>query len=55
VVPSARRWCARCALTERSPCLAVPAARPLARSDSVDVADLHGQRWIAGPVAGEEG
>ncbi|MGI5232905.1 LysR family transcriptional regulator [Actinoallomurus sp. CA-142502] len=35
-------------LTERSLCLAVPAAHPLARGDFVDVADLHGQRWIAG-------
>lgn len=35
-------------LTERSLCVAVPAAHPLARSEFVDVADLHGQRWIAG-------
>lgn len=35
-------------LTERSLRLAVPAAHPLARGDFVDVADLHGQRWIAG-------
>jgi DNA-binding transcriptional LysR family regulator len=39
-------------LTERSLRLAVPATHPLARSDFVDVADLHGQSWIAGP--GEE-
>jgi DNA-binding transcriptional LysR family regulator len=41
-------------LTERSLCLAVPATHPFARSDSVDVADLRGQRWIAGPSSGEE-
>jgi DNA-binding transcriptional LysR family regulator len=35
-------------LTERALCLAVPAAHPLARGDFVDVADLRGQRWIAG-------
>ncbi|GAA4623438.1 LysR family transcriptional regulator [Actinoallomurus vinaceus] len=36
-------------LTERSLLLAVPATHPLARGDFADVADLHGQRWIAGP------
>ncbi|MGA5130900.1 LysR family transcriptional regulator [Streptomyces olivoreticuli] len=41
-------------LTERSLRLAVPAAHPLARGDFVDVADLRGQRWIAGPSAGED-
>jgi DNA-binding transcriptional LysR family regulator len=41
-------------LTERSLCLAVPATHPLARDDSVDVADLRGQRWIASPSSGEE-
>jgi DNA-binding transcriptional LysR family regulator len=41
-------------LAERSLCLAVPATHPLARSDSVDVADLRGQRWIASPSSGEE-
>jgi DNA-binding transcriptional LysR family regulator len=41
-------------LIERSLCLAVPASHPFARNDSVDVADLRGQRWIAGPSAGEE-
>jgi DNA-binding transcriptional LysR family regulator len=41
-------------LTQRSLCLAVPASHPFARSDSVDVADLRGQRWIASPSAGEE-
>lgn len=39
-------------LTERSLRVAVPAAHPLARGDFIDVADLHGQRWIAG--SGEE-
>nr|WP_281196880.1 LysR substrate-binding domain-containing protein [Nocardia altamirensis] len=28
----------------------MPAAHPLARGDYVDVADLHGQHWIAGPT-----
>jgi DNA-binding transcriptional LysR family regulator len=41
-------------LAERSLRLAVPASHPLAAHDSVDVADLRGQRWIAGPAAGEE-
>ena len=41
-------------LAERSLRLAVPATHPLAAHDSVDVADLRGQRWIAGPSAGEE-
>jgi DNA-binding transcriptional LysR family regulator len=41
-------------LTERSLCIAVPASHPFARNDSVDVADLRGQRWIASPSAGEE-
>jgi DNA-binding transcriptional LysR family regulator len=41
-------------LAERSLCLAVPATHPLARGDSVDVADLRGQRWIASPSSGEE-
>jgi DNA-binding transcriptional LysR family regulator len=35
-------------LTERSLCVAVPAAHPLARGEFIDVADLHGQQWIAG-------
>jgi DNA-binding transcriptional LysR family regulator len=35
-------------LSERSLCVAVPTTHPLARGDVVDVADLHGQRWIAG-------
>jgi DNA-binding transcriptional LysR family regulator len=41
-------------LTERSLCLAVPTGHRLATGDSVDVADLRGQRWIAGPSAGED-
>ncbi|MFI6023662.1 LysR family transcriptional regulator [Streptomyces sp. NPDC051287] len=41
-------------LGERALCLAVPAAHPLARGDFVDVDDLRGQRWIAGPSAGED-
>ncbi|MEU3751480.1 LysR family transcriptional regulator [Streptomyces olivoreticuli] len=41
-------------LTERSLRLAVPTDHPLARGDFVDVADLRGQRWIAGPSAGED-
>jgi DNA-binding transcriptional LysR family regulator len=36
-------------LTERSLYIAVPAAHSLARGEFADVADLHGQRWIAGP------
>lgn len=36
-------------LTERSLCVAVPSAHPLARNDFIDIADLRGQRWIAGP------
>ncbi|GAB3399012.1 LysR family transcriptional regulator [Amycolatopsis echigonensis] len=35
-------------LTERSLRIALPAGHPLARGEFVDVADLHGQRWIAG-------
>ncbi|MGW0765594.1 LysR family transcriptional regulator [Streptomyces sp. NPDC002676] len=42
-------------LTERALCLAVPESHPLARGDYVDVADLRGQRWIAGSTAGEDG
>ncbi|MGW5351813.1 LysR family transcriptional regulator [Streptomyces sp. NPDC004031] len=41
-------------LAERALCLAVPAVHPLARGDFVDVADLRGQRWIAGSSAGED-
>ncbi|MFF4252603.1 LysR family transcriptional regulator [Streptomyces sp. NPDC001663] len=39
-------------LTERGLRLAIPAAHPLARGDFVDVTDLRGQRWIAGPASG---
>jgi DNA-binding transcriptional LysR family regulator len=38
-------------LAERSLRLAVPAGHPLAAHESVDVADLRGQRWIAGPAS----
>jgi DNA-binding transcriptional LysR family regulator len=41
-------------LTERGLCVAVPANHPLARADTVDVADLRGQRWIAGSSSGAE-
>jgi DNA-binding transcriptional LysR family regulator len=41
-------------LSERSLCVAVPATHPLARADSIDVADLRGQRWIASPSSGDE-
>ncbi|MFJ8025257.1 LysR family transcriptional regulator [Streptomyces sp. NPDC096311] len=41
-------------LTERALCLALPASHPLARGDFVDVADLRGQRWIAGSSSGED-
>ncbi|MDX2851151.1 LysR family transcriptional regulator [Streptomyces sp. PA03-3a] len=41
-------------LTERALRLAVPATHPLARNDYVDVADLRGQRWIAGSSSGED-
>jgi len=36
-------------LVERSLRVAIPSAHPLARNDYVDIADLRGQRWIAGP------
>ncbi|QBS42846.1 LysR family transcriptional regulator [Nocardia sp. CS682] len=36
-------------LTERGLCVAVPTTHPLARGDYIDVGDLHGQQWIAGP------
>ncbi|RAS59780.1 DNA-binding transcriptional LysR family regulator [Lentzea atacamensis] len=36
-------------LVERSLRVAVPAAHLLARNDFIDIADLRGQRWIAGP------
>jgi DNA-binding transcriptional LysR family regulator len=42
-------------LTERPLCLAVPAQHPLGHGDFVDVADLRGQRWIAGSASGDDG
>jgi DNA-binding transcriptional LysR family regulator len=36
-------------LVERSLRVAVPVEHPLARNDFIDIADLRGQRWIAGP------
>ncbi|WP_328875836.1 LysR family transcriptional regulator [Streptomyces sp. NBC_00287] len=42
-------------LTERALRLALPATHPLARGDYIDVADLRGQRWIAGSRSGEDG
>ncbi|GGP56235.1 LysR family transcriptional regulator [Streptomyces melanogenes] len=42
-------------LTERALRLAVPETHPLARGDFVDVADLRGQRWIAGSSHGADG
>ncbi|MFB4280483.1 LysR family transcriptional regulator [Nonomuraea sp. MTCD27] len=42
-------------LTERSLHVAVPAGHPLARGDYIDVADLHGQSWIAGPGSAAAG
>jgi DNA-binding transcriptional LysR family regulator len=41
-------------LTERGLRVAVPADHPLARGEFIDVADLHGQRWIAGSTSGED-
>ncbi|MFC9436438.1 LysR family transcriptional regulator [Nocardia sp. NPDC057030] len=41
-------------LTERSLCIALPIAHPLARGDYIDVADLHGQQWIAGPNTSDD-
>jgi hypothetical protein len=41
-------------LTERALRLAVPATHPPARGEFVDVADLRGQRWIAGSSSGED-
>lgn len=41
-------------LTERPLRLALPATHPLARGEYVDVADLRGQRWIAGSSSGED-
>src|SRR5262249_61607010 len=36
-------------LADRSLRIAVPASHPLARAEFIDIADLRGQRWIAGP------
>ncbi|MEC3918510.1 LysR family transcriptional regulator [Nocardia sp. CDC160] len=36
-------------LTERSLRIAVPSEHPLARGEHIDVVDLRGQSWIAGP------
>ncbi|WP_405167356.1 LysR family transcriptional regulator [Nocardia sp. NBC_01499] len=41
-------------LTERSLRVAVPTGHPLARGDYIDVADLHGQQWIAGPNTSDD-
>jgi hypothetical protein len=41
-------------LVERPLYLAVPATHPPARAEFVDVADLRGQRWIAGSSSGED-
>lgn len=41
-------------LTERSLCIALPTTHPLARGDYIDVADLHGQQWIAGPNTSDD-
>jgi DNA-binding transcriptional LysR family regulator len=41
-------------LSERSLRVAVPSGDPLAAGDSVDVEDLRGRRWIAGPASGSE-
>jgi DNA-binding transcriptional LysR family regulator len=42
-------------LAERALRVAVPESHALAKGDSVDLADLHGQRWIVGMSAGEMG
>lgn len=41
-------------LAERALRLAAPAAHPLAGGDSVDLADLRGQRWVVSASSGEE-
>ncbi|HEY3512426.1 LysR family transcriptional regulator [Kribbella sp. NPDC051137] len=41
-------------LAERSLLLAVPTGHPLAAYDAVDVGELRGQRWIAGPASSGE-
>ncbi|WP_026425069.1 LysR family transcriptional regulator [Actinokineospora inagensis] len=40
-------------LAERALRVAVPADHPLARGDYIDIADLHGHPWIAGPDTGD--
>ncbi|WP_084514298.1 LysR family transcriptional regulator [Nocardia acidivorans] len=40
-------------LTESSLRVAVPAGHPLARGDFIDVAELAGRQWIAGPAAAD--
>jgi DNA-binding transcriptional LysR family regulator len=42
-------------LGERTLRIAVPESSALARGESVDLADLHGQRWIAGPTSADMG
>ncbi|MEV4071796.1 LysR family transcriptional regulator [Nonomuraea fuscirosea] len=42
-------------LAERALRVAVPDGHPLARGDYIDAADLHGQRWIAGPGSAATG
>jgi DNA-binding transcriptional LysR family regulator len=39
-------------LAERNLCVAVPSTHPLADNESIDVKDLHGQRWIASRASG---
>lgn len=41
-------------LTERTLLVAIPGGHPLARGSSVDLADLAGQSWIAGPAGGDQ-
>ncbi|GAA3120072.1 DNA-binding transcriptional LysR family regulator [Kribbella aluminosa] len=41
-------------LAERSLMLAVPTGHPLAAYDAVDIGELRGQRWIAGPASSGE-
>lgn len=41
-------------LAESNLCVAVPLTHPLATHDSVDIGDLHGQRWIASRSSGDE-
>jgi DNA-binding transcriptional LysR family regulator len=41
-------------LTERGLCVAVAVTHPLGRGEFVDIAELAGQRWIAGSGSGDE-